>query len=85
MSDVEFTDRYQALGIPYPDPATCCDGQCEGTGVVPVQQDNQEVTWSALWKAAHKEAGEHECDGTHFVRCPSCAGTGKKAGLGSPP
>ena len=32
----EFTDRYRAMGIAYPDPETCCDGQCEGTGLVPV-------------------------------------------------
>jgi len=26
-----YVDRYTALGIPYPDPATVCHGQCEGT------------------------------------------------------
>lgn len=31
-----FTDRYQALGIPYPDPATMCKGPCEGIGRYPV-------------------------------------------------
>lgn len=36
---IEFTDRYKALGIPYPDPATMCQGQCEGTGYVPVFSD----------------------------------------------
>lgn len=34
---IEFTDRYQALGIPYPDPATVCKGQCDGCGVYPFQ------------------------------------------------
>ena len=24
MSEIEFTDRYPALGIPYPDPETMC-------------------------------------------------------------
>ena len=33
---IEFTDRYKALGIPYPDPKTMCDGQCEGVGMYPV-------------------------------------------------
>ena len=32
---MEFTDRYKACGIPYPDPATMCRGQCEGMGCVP--------------------------------------------------
>ncbi len=31
-----MSDRYTALGIPYPDPATMCQGQCEGIGVVPL-------------------------------------------------
>jgi len=33
---MENTDRYKALGIPYPDPKTMCKGQCEGIGLVPV-------------------------------------------------
>lgn len=33
---VEYTDRYDAMGIPYPNPQTMCEGHCEGTGVVPV-------------------------------------------------
>jgi hypothetical protein len=33
---METTDRYKALGVPYPDPETMCKGQCEGLGVVPV-------------------------------------------------
>lgn len=33
---IVFTDRYQALGIAYPDPATMCKGQCEGTGWYPL-------------------------------------------------
>jgi hypothetical protein len=35
----EFTDRYEALGIPYPDPETMCKGQCEGVGAYPVKQE----------------------------------------------
>lgn len=36
MDTFEFHDRYTALGIPRPDPATICPGACEGTGWVPV-------------------------------------------------
>ncbi len=34
---IEWSDRYQALGMPYPDPKTVCRGQCEGTGFVPTK------------------------------------------------
>lgn len=33
---MEFTDRYEALGIGYPDTTTVCKGRCEGCGVYPV-------------------------------------------------
>lgn len=75
--EIEFTDRYQALGIPCPDPLTVCKGQCEGTGFVPVASDDLNDPWFRLWREAHRAAGEHECDGYHFVRCPDCAGSGK--------
>jgi hypothetical protein len=54
MSDFEFTDRYKALGIPYPDPATMCKGQCEGTGFVPIGIDDLEEPWHSLWLAAEE-------------------------------
>jgi hypothetical protein len=73
---MEFTDRYQALGIPYPDPEAMCPDQCEGTGVVPIASDDMEEPWRALWLAA--EAKQKADDGWHFVTCPSCGGTGKK-------
>jgi hypothetical protein len=38
----EFTDRYKALGIPYPNVDTMCKGQCEGTGWVPVAKEDME-------------------------------------------
>jgi len=82
---LEFTDRYQALGIPYPDPATVCPGQCEGTGMVPVKIRNKErglhgpvetdPRLIALWKVAEKESPSD--DGWHFVQCPDCRGSGK--------
>jgi len=74
---IEITDRYQALGIPYPDVETMCEGQCEGTGVVPVSAEDREEPWRSLWLAAEakKPAGKN---GTHYVMCPDCDGTGKK-------
>ncbi|MFE9003096.1 hypothetical protein ACFYOY_13285 [Streptomyces sp. NPDC007875] len=41
--DVQFTDRYEALGIAPPNLLTVCRGQCEGTGVVPVFIDSPAV------------------------------------------
>jgi hypothetical protein len=74
--EYEFTDRYQALGIPYPEPATMCKGQCEGTGFVPVAKDDTEEPFRTLWLEA--EAKEPSDDGWHFVKCPDCNGTGKR-------
>jgi hypothetical protein len=71
-----FTDRYEALGIPDPDPETMCDDQCEGTGMVPVGRGDLQEPWRSLWLEA--EAKESSADGWHFVRCPSCGGTGKR-------
>jgi len=72
MSDVESTDRYKALGIPYPDPKTMCKGRCEGTGYVPVKFGPDEP-WRTLWMCA--EAKHPTDDGWHFVVCPRCKGT----------
>lgn len=81
---MEFTDRYQALGIPYPNPETMCQGQCEGTGYIPVYiskgnssiepieiENNSELI--RLWQEA--EAKHPTDDGWHFVVCPDCNGT----------
>jgi len=70
------TDRYQALGSPYPDLETCCDGQCEGIGRVPVAKDDMEEPLHSLWLEAEKENPAE--DSWHFVKCPDCNGTGKK-------
>lgn len=88
---IEFTDRYDALGIPRPDPATVCAGQCEGTGFYPVfdargrgddrfvsPADNNTDEDTKAWESAHAEALKHICDGWHFVTCPECNGTGKR-------
>ena len=72
----EWTDRYQALGIPYPGVTTMCEGQCEGTGTVPVASDDREEPFRTLWLDA--EAKSPADDGYHFVICPACNGTGKQ-------
>ena len=71
-----FTDRYQALGIPYPNLETMCLGQCEGTGLVPIFKDETEEPFRTLWLQAEKENPSD--DGYHFVKCPDCNGTGKR-------
>ena len=73
---MQTTDRYQALGIPYPDPDTMCLGDCEGTGVVPIQDNDASDIYRKLW--AEAEAKSPADDGWHFVKCPDCGGTGKK-------
>lgn len=50
----EFADRYTALGIPYPDPLTVCQGKCEGTGFVPVKADHGEELYLSLWSEQHR-------------------------------
>jgi len=75
MIEFEFWSRYGGPGAPLPDPETMCKGQCEGTGWVPIMNDNMEEPWRALWLEA--EAKNPTDDGTHFVKCPECGGTGK--------
>ena len=75
---MEYTDMYRDLGVPYPDVDTICKGRCEGTGWVPVHKDDpndDEGNWRDLWL----EAEEKELTYTnyHFVKCPTCNGTGK--------
>ena len=74
---MEVFSRYEALGLPLPEPGTMCDGECEGVGVVPVRFDDMEEPWRTLWLEA--EAKEPTDDGWHFVLCPTCKGTGKKS------
>ena len=90
---IEITDRYKALGIPYPDVKTMCKGQCEGTGYIPhlrhlggfdglkTLATEQDAVFDELWDEAHnKHTGTQEgdlCDGWHFIKCPDCKGTGK--------
>ena len=53
--EYEFTDRYKALGIPYPDPETVCKGQCEGTGWVPVRFSDNDEPLRSLWIEAEEK------------------------------
>jgi len=73
---MEFTDRY---GGNWPDPATVCKGQCEGTGRVPISRDEQEPYWRARYDEAHQDCPPECSNGWHFVVCPDCNGTGKRA------
>lgn len=82
-----WADRY---GGARPDPAAVCDGQCEGTGAVPVWMhpeggprpfevhapEETDPELIAAWKAA--EADQPSVSGWHFVNCPRCLGTGRK-------
>jgi len=74
MSGIEFTDRYKALGIPYPDPVTMCKGQCEGIGWVPIHRDDTSEPWHTLWLETEKRRSSD--DGYHFIKCPDCDGRG---------
>lgn len=75
---MEFTDRYEALGMPYPNPKTMCGGQCEGIGRYPVFLDDDTLTdyEKEQWHKMEKENPTD--DGAHFIICPDCNGTGKE-------
>jgi len=86
--EIQFTDRYQALGISYPDPKTVCKGHCEGTGFIPIYlskgdkrenrscitDDNKNPEFIERWEECEKK--EPTDDGWHFIKCPKCEGTG---------
>lgn len=72
------TDRYQALGIPYPDPDTMCQGQCEGIGRYPVSLGDPSNSEEEIRRWNQEEATAPTPDGTHFIVCPTCDGTGKR-------
>lgn len=53
---IELTDRYHALGIPYPDPQTMCKGQCEGIGYYPVKENEVENVYEVkMWSREHEK------------------------------
>ena len=88
--DFEIASRYEALGIPYPGDDSC-PAECEGTGWVPIYMSKGDTIESSsarledeiskvyidLWEDA--EAKNPTDDGWHFVVCPVCHGTGKRA------
>lgn len=51
----EGTDRYEALGMPYPELSTMCRGHCEGTGTYPQHGDDPDMTdhERAQWTEEH--------------------------------
>src|SRR4051794_27035817 len=55
FSQIEFTDRYQAAGVPYPSSDTVCTGQCEGIGCYPQRGDDPTSTPAerTAWEAEH--------------------------------
>lgn len=91
MSKPEYEDRYTALGITPPPPETVCQGECEGTGWVPIFSNESgtrdrtslmpttetDPRMVALWREA--EQVNHTADGWHFVKCPDCHGTGVRS------
>lgn len=90
--EFEFVDRYSATGTPYPDPATMCEGDCEGMGCYPhrltlsrITNQEEDTEDNRLWHEAHNAPNGHDmrfdngaCDGYHFIKCSDCGGTGKK-------
>lgn len=71
--NIKFIDRYTALGIDHPDVETMCQGPCEGTGIVPVQGDDDDPELLRRWRAMESENPAD--DGWHFVVCPACEGS----------
>ena len=92
MAEIEFVNRYDLLEMPQPDIKAMCQGQCEGTGMVPVfrnegkinvegarvpdAENDAEGPWRDLWDEA--EAKSPSGDGWQFVKCPSCRGIRKR-------
>jgi hypothetical protein len=78
----EYTDRYAALGMAWPNPATVCLGQCEGTGVYPMgreipQRPGQLVPAGPReYSTSEVEAWEKE----HTASCLSIRGRARKVG-----
>ena len=82
---IEITDRYKALGIPYPDRETMCKGKCEGIGLYPTEKKDLNKEACEANGGRLTIVGQKEKDGTPteeddwvFVQCPDCYGTGKR-------
>lgn len=76
--NVQFVDRYSALGIPRPDPNTMCQGPCEGVGLVPVRNGDDDPELRRRWEEAEEKNPAD--DGWHFVVCPVCEGSRLREG-----
>lgn len=85
---IEATDRY---GGNYPDPATVCEGQCEGMGRFPVYSAKHDQGFDATAAVTTTHAAEDEAlieasgvtpgaDGWAFLKCADCEGTGLRRG-----
>lgn len=61
---IEYTDRYDALGVPRPDPAMVCHGPCEGLGVYPDMGGFPDLYPSI--------------DDVPFLTCEDCGGSGRR-------
>lgn len=75
---IEFTDRYQAIGMKYPDPKTMCSGDCEGIGRYPVKMSDDDLTPHEDQEIARvlQENKQDLSDGYAFIKCRECNGTG---------
>lgn len=92
-TEIEFTDRYEALGIKKPDPEKMCKGHCEGTGYYPAfnpefkfpeddrthcyPTDKTPLEPVILALWQAAEAENPTDDGWHFIECPDCNGRGE--------
>lgn len=83
MMEIEATDRY---GGNYPDPATVCEGPCEGMGMYPAYSAKYDTRTgsdvcrpveqeddTAAIEASDQTPGD---DGWLFLTCADCGGTG---------
>jgi len=84
MGNIEFTDRYQATGKPYPDVKTMCKGYCEGMGLYPTEKANlnKEACEAkggrlTIVGQVNEDGKPNEENDSVFVECPDCKGTGK--------
>ena len=83
MTNIEFTDRYQATGTPYPDENSC--NWCEGMGISPLEKSklNTEAVRAKggrLMIVGQIDKGQKpmEEDDWVLVGCPECCGSRKK-------
>lgn len=86
---IEFVDRYGAMGIPSPNAWTGCKGGCEGVGIHPQRFEQWEGTPEAKRPRLCPQRDENGAwspfppeDGWAWVYCAGCGGTGRKIGGG---